>query len=142
VRLTTCQSLVLRIAKWTLISFALLILFILLGGGAYKASGKNFEDLPYVDSLPSWSPDDTMDAIVEAVAPAAKTSYKAAPISNGTSLFLPTTILISLDGFRADYLQRGLTQGLNTLFRDGKQGALDDSSMHADPMLQVSPPCI
>jgi hypothetical protein len=122
----------LRIAKWTLISFALLILFILLGGGAYKASGKNFEDLPYVENLPSWSPDDTMDAIMDAVTPVGKTSYKAQAISNGSSLFLPTTILISLDGFRADYMQRGLTQGLNTLFRDGKRKQYLNQVMHAN----------
>ena len=39
--------------------------------------------------------------------------------SNGTALFLPTTLLISLDGFRADFLQRGLTPTLNTLIKEG-----------------------
>lgn len=40
-------------------------------------------------------------------------------LSNGTSLFAPTTILISLDGFRADFLQRGLTPVLNGFIQDG-----------------------
>lgn len=39
--------------------------------------------------------------------------------SNGTALFAPTTILISLDGFRADFLNRGLTPTLNALIADG-----------------------
>jgi len=40
-------------------------------------------------------------------------------ISNGTSIFAATTILISLDGFRADFLQRGLTPTLNGLIEEG-----------------------
>lgn len=40
-------------------------------------------------------------------------------LSNGTSLFAPTTILISLDGFRADFLYRGLTPTLNRFIADG-----------------------
>lgn len=40
-------------------------------------------------------------------------------LSNGTALFAPTTILISLDGFRADFLNRGLTPTLNSLIADG-----------------------
>lgn len=39
--------------------------------------------------------------------------------SNGTHFFAPTTILISLDGFRADFLQRGLTPILNGFIREG-----------------------
>lgn len=39
--------------------------------------------------------------------------------SNGTATFLPTTILISLDGFRADFLQRDITPTLNSLVRSG-----------------------
>ncbi|OCK80520.1 Phosphodiest-domain-containing protein [Lepidopterella palustris CBS 459.81] len=39
--------------------------------------------------------------------------------SNGTSTFAPTTILISLDGFRADFLYRGLTSTLNGLIQEG-----------------------
>ncbi|OJJ46181.1 hypothetical protein ASPZODRAFT_133185 [Penicilliopsis zonata CBS 506.65] len=39
--------------------------------------------------------------------------------SNGTALFAPTTILISLDGFRADYLTRGLTPTLNAFIKQG-----------------------
>ncbi|KAF2739256.1 Phosphodiest-domain-containing protein [Polyplosphaeria fusca] len=39
--------------------------------------------------------------------------------SNGTSLFAPTTILISLDGFRADFLYRDLTPTLNRFIENG-----------------------
>lgn len=40
-------------------------------------------------------------------------------VSNGTSLFAPTTILISLDGFRADFLYRGLTPTLSKFIEEG-----------------------
>ena len=40
-------------------------------------------------------------------------------LSNGTSLFAPTTILISLDGFRADYLKRGLSSTLSSFVQQG-----------------------
>lgn len=43
----------------------------------------------------------------------------AALLSNGTSEFAPTTILISLDGFRADFLQRGITPTLNQFIAEG-----------------------
>ena len=46
-------------------------------------------------------------------------SLALASLSNGTSTFLPTTILISLDGFRADFLQRGLTPTLNAFIQEG-----------------------
>ncbi|KAK0390819.1 hypothetical protein NLU13_0322 [Sarocladium strictum] len=39
--------------------------------------------------------------------------------SNGTALFAPTTIILSLDGFRADFLQRGLTPRLNAFIKEG-----------------------
>ncbi|KAL9007816.1 MAG: hypothetical protein Q9173_006993 [Seirophora scorigena] len=39
--------------------------------------------------------------------------------SNGTSDFAPTTILLSLDGFRADFLHRGLTPTLNSFIAEG-----------------------
>ncbi|KAF2088229.1 nucleotide pyrophosphatase family protein [Saccharata proteae CBS 121410] len=42
-----------------------------------------------------------------------------AMLSNGTSNFAPTTILISLDGFRADFLDRGLTPTLNSMISMG-----------------------
>ncbi|EKV06502.1 Type I phosphodiesterase / nucleotide pyrophosphatase family protein [Penicillium digitatum] len=40
-------------------------------------------------------------------------------LSNGTALFAPTTIVISLDGFRADFLHRGLTPALKSLIANG-----------------------
>lgn len=55
----------------------------------------------------------------------ASRSSKAEPevgletLSNGTSAFAPTTLLISLDGFRADFLHRNLTPSLNAFVRAG-----------------------
>ena len=55
----------------------------------------------------------------------ASTSYRrsndraATNLSNGTHLFAPTTILISLDGFRADFLNRDLTPALNAFIASG-----------------------
>ncbi len=46
-------------------------------------------------------------------------SKKQDYVSNGTALFAPTTIIISLDGFRADFLNRGLTPRLNKLVAEG-----------------------
>ncbi|KAF9699410.1 hypothetical protein EKO04_002369 [Ascochyta lentis] len=43
----------------------------------------------------------------------------AAAISNGTSFFAPTTILISLDGFRADFLYRNITPTLSQFVQEG-----------------------
>jgi predicted AlkP superfamily pyrophosphatase or phosphodiesterase len=46
-------------------------------------------------------------------------AFTATAVSNGTSLFAPTTILISLDGFRADFLYRNLTPTLNQFVAEG-----------------------
>ncbi|KAL2269055.1 hypothetical protein VTJ83DRAFT_3901 [Remersonia thermophila] len=40
-------------------------------------------------------------------------------VSNGTALFAPTTIIISLDGFRADFLNMGLTPRLSAMIKEG-----------------------
>lgn len=48
-----------------------------------------------------------------------RTSISGAIRSNGTSNFAPTTLLISLDGFRADFLNRGLTPTLNGFIAEG-----------------------
>lgn len=40
-------------------------------------------------------------------------------LSNGTHSFAATTVLISLDGFRADFLNRGLTPALNSFIASG-----------------------
>ncbi|GAP91802.1 putative type I phosphodiesterase nucleotide pyrophosphatase [Rosellinia necatrix] len=48
-----------------------------------------------------------------------KRSTAAHPKSNGTALFAPTTLIISLDGFRADFLTRGLTPRLNAFIKEG-----------------------
>ncbi|CAI7591907.1 unnamed protein product [Penicillium glandicola] len=49
----------------------------------------------------------------------ASRAYSPHLLSNGTALFAPTTIVISLDGFRADFLDRGLTPALNSLVANG-----------------------
>lgn len=43
----------------------------------------------------------------------------AALRSNGSSLFAPTTILVSLDGFRADFLDREMTPTLHRFIEQG-----------------------
>ncbi|KAM0255819.1 hypothetical protein ACHAQJ_005406 [Trichoderma viride] len=48
-----------------------------------------------------------------------KSNVKIHLTSNGTALFAPTTIIISLDGFRADFLQRGITPRLNAFVKEG-----------------------
>nr|POF12979.1 putative pyrophosphatase/phosphodiesterase [Quercus suber] len=45
--------------------------------------------------------------------------YTAQTLSNGTHTFAPTTILISLDGFRADFLHRNITPTLSRFIREG-----------------------
>lgn len=45
--------------------------------------------------------------------------YNAQRYSNGTHTFRATTILISLDGFRADFLRRGITPSLNAFIQSG-----------------------
>ncbi|KAI9677874.1 MAG: hypothetical protein M1829_002371 [Trizodia sp. TS-e1964] len=46
-------------------------------------------------------------------------SGPAGTLSNGTSIFAPTTILISLDGFRADFLELGITPTLDSFIKSG-----------------------
>lgn len=49
-----------------------------------------------------------------------KAPFKEQPlVSNGTALFAPTTLIISLDGFRADFLQREITPRLSAFVREG-----------------------
>ncbi|GAD99734.1 Type I phosphodiesterase / nucleotide pyrophosphatase family protein [Paecilomyces variotii No. 5] len=78
------------VRKLLVVFSAIAVLFLILLLGAYKASS-NF-----------------------------RVSHRPKPlISNGTALFAPTTILISLDGFRADFLNRGLTPTLNDFIAEG-----------------------
>ena len=77
----------------TIISVFALYLF-----GAYKMSG-NSQD--------------------KATTPNTCNSISYSVKTNGTSNFAPTTILISLDGFRADFLNRGLTPTLNSFIGQG-----------------------
>lgn len=76
--------------KMTVIHIIVLALFIGLGYGAYRAS-KHIKH----------------------------TGMKLSTLSNGTHLFAPTTILISLDGFRADFLNREITPALSAFIASG-----------------------
>ncbi|SPN99740.1 related to nucleotide diphosphatase [Cephalotrichum gorgonifer] len=77
--------------RWVLISTAIAALFAILFVAAWRIS----------------------------VAQKASFSVAGKILSNGTALFGPTTVIISLDGFRADFLQRGLTQRLNAFIKEG-----------------------
>ncbi|KAK5958307.1 hypothetical protein OHC33_000149 [Knufia fluminis] len=76
--------------RFVLMSASIAALFVLLAYGAYRASQSS-----------------------EA------TSHVSKQLSNGTHVFEATTILISLDGFRADFLQRGLTPSMNAFVSSG-----------------------
>jgi len=76
--------------RFVLMSTSIAALFAVLAYGAYRASQSS-----------------------------ASSSYVPKQLSNGTHVFEPTTILISLDGFRADFLQRGLTPSMNAFVASG-----------------------
>ncbi|ODM21398.1 hypothetical protein SI65_02241 [Aspergillus cristatus] len=76
--------------RYALVFTVILVLFLIIVLGAYKASS-SFRASRYHPPL----------------------------LSNGTTLFAPTTILISLDGFRADFLHRGLTPALSAFIAQG-----------------------
>lgn len=78
--------------RLTLIYLSIIALFVALVFGAYKASRKH---VPYPTTIP------------------------LTLTSNGTHTFRPTTILISLDGFRADFLNRNLTPALSAFIASG-----------------------
>ncbi|KXT12754.1 hypothetical protein AC579_679 [Pseudocercospora musae] len=86
------QSKFSRLGRFAIIHLVILIAFLGFVYGAYKASQ---------GAKPS------------------KPAYVAQTLSNGTHEFAPTTILISLDGFRADFLHRGLTPTLKSLIQQG-----------------------
>ena len=76
--------------RFVLMSASIAALFALLAYGAYRASRSS-----------------------------ESSSYVPKQLSNGTHIFEATTILISLDGFRADFLQRGLTPSMNAFIASG-----------------------
>ena len=75
--------------KYALAFAAILVLLLILILGAYKASSNH------------------------------RASRTQPLLSNGTALFAPTTILISLDGFRADFLHRGMSPALSAFIEQG-----------------------
>lgn len=78
--------------RLTLIYLAIIALFVALVFGAYKASKKHI---------------------------LTPTIHRLTRFSNGTHTFRPTTILVSLDGFRADFLNRNITPALNAFIESG-----------------------
>jgi predicted AlkP superfamily pyrophosphatase or phosphodiesterase len=82
-----------RIAKFTAIHAVIIAAFLALLYGAYHATSHS-------KTLPP-------------------PAHIAQRLSNGTHIFAPTTLLISLDGFRADFLTRNLTPTLNSFIREG-----------------------
>ncbi|KAI5196451.1 Phosphodiest-domain-containing protein [Aureobasidium subglaciale] len=80
-----------KIWKLTAVHIVIVIAFVGLLLGAYKASRiHKLQARPLVNAL-----------------------------SNGSSIFAPTTILISLDGFRADFLYRNITPSLSAFVQAG-----------------------
>jgi hypothetical protein len=79
--------------RLTLIFLSIVGLFLILLLGAYKASSKKHKLAP--------------------------TEHRLIRHTNGTHTFRPTTILISLDGFRADFLNRDLTPALSAFVASG-----------------------
>ncbi|EON61896.1 hypothetical protein W97_01114 [Coniosporium apollinis CBS 100218] len=88
-RLGNFQAKRLRPYNRVLLHISILSLFLVLLYAAYRASSK-----------PAWK-------------------EGTALFNNGTSRFAATTILVSLDGFRADFLQRGITPTLNSFIQNG-----------------------
>ena len=80
--------------RLTLIYLAIIGVFVGLLFGAYKASSSRRHKL-------------------------APTEHRLTRYNNGTHIFRPTTILISLDGFRADFLNRGITPALSAFIASG-----------------------
>lgn len=80
-----------RLWKLTAIHIVIVIAFVGLLLGAYKAS-RNHKS---------------------------QTRPQSETLTNGSSIFAPTTILISLDGFRADFLHRNITPSLNAFVQAG-----------------------
>ncbi|KAE8552343.1 hypothetical protein EYB25_006237 [Talaromyces marneffei] len=77
--------------RLTLVFSAIIVLFLILLLGAYKASKDTHATKKINPDL----------------------------LSNGTALFAPTTIVVSLDGFRADFLNRGLSPTLSKFIEEG-----------------------
>ncbi|PCG97593.1 Alkaline phosphatase-like, alpha/beta/alpha [Penicillium occitanis (nom. inval.)] len=77
--------------RLTLVFSAIVVLFLILLLGAYKASKDTHTTKQIRPDL----------------------------LSNGTALFAPTTIVVSLDGFRADFLNRGLSPTLSKFIAEG-----------------------
>jgi len=78
--------------RLTIVYLAIIALFFALVYGAYKASKQHI---------------------------LTPTHHRLINFSNGTHNFRPTTILISLDGFRADFLNRDITPALNAFIASG-----------------------
>lgn len=110
--LTLWQSKRCRCCGFAAVYLVIIFAFLGLLYGAYRAShGKRSAEA----ELDNPTEDDKPEQDKEG----SETSYKAQRLSNGTHTFAPTTILISLDGFRADFVYRNLTPTLHDFVRSG-----------------------
>ncbi|KAK9474455.1 alkaline-phosphatase-like protein [Dipodascopsis tothii] len=100
--------------KTTLFLLLLAVVAMIVGGAAYIGMYKKhlIEDLK--DKITNAYGGQSGDAAEDAIA---KATWKA-ELSNGTHAFHPTTIVISLDGFRPDYLSANLTPVMYGLYND------------------------
>jgi len=102
-----------RYGGFAAVHVVIVVVFLALLYGAWRAShARNVVDTPAdvlgeETKVESQATDDQ------------ETRYPARRLSNGTHIFAPTTVLISLDGFRADFLQRNLTPTLDRFVRSG-----------------------
>ncbi|KAK5129382.1 hypothetical protein LTR08_003542 [Meristemomyces frigidus] len=102
-----------RLCKFVGVHIVIVAAFIALLFGAYRASqGKRGHEATRPDT-PHVAEGTTQNDHIP------HSQYRAQSLSNGTHTFAPTTILISLDGFRADFVHLGLTPTLSELIHAG-----------------------
>ncbi|KAK5111050.1 hypothetical protein LTR62_005425 [Meristemomyces frigidus] len=104
-----------RICGFAVVHMLVAAAFLALLYGAWSASHLP-EKTAYTDAELPVPVDEEGAADEEAHA---STSYRPHPMSNGSHIFEPTTILISLDGFRADFLQRHISPTLRAFMERG-----------------------
>ena len=102
-----------RCCGFAAIHLLIVLAFLALLYGAWRVSDHGKSKQGH-EEQPETSPDKG-----DADGKAAVSAYKPQTLSNGTHTFAPTTILISLDGFRADFLYRNLTPTLAEFMRQG-----------------------
>ncbi|KAK5722925.1 hypothetical protein LTR17_014138 [Elasticomyces elasticus] len=108
-----------RYCGFAAVHILIVLAFLGLLYGAWRVSNtshsKETEKGQSKESIVSTSEGD----VSEASGKLAESTYTPQTLSNGTHTFAPTTLLISLDGFRADFLHRNLTKTLASFMRQG-----------------------